>query len=42
MKRDKKTRSGHVRFVLVSDVGQWYTQVVPDETIIQALEVFYG
>jgi 3-dehydroquinate synthetase len=41
MKHDKKTRGGHVRFVLLSDVGQWETINVDDQLILEALERFY-
>jgi 3-dehydroquinate synthase len=42
MKRDKKTRGGNVRFVLVGDAGRWSTVAVSDKDILRALEVFYG
>lgn len=42
MKRDKKTRAGDVRFVLVRDVGIWELRAVPDEDILSALDAYYA
>ena len=37
MKRDKKTRAGEVRFVLLRDIGDWELVAVPDEVILEHL-----
>ncbi len=37
MKRDKKTRDGVVRFVLLSDVAKWELREVDDEVILEHL-----
>lgn len=38
MKRDKKVRGGHVRFVLPRDVGEWELVEVDDATILAHLQ----
>lgn len=38
MKHDKKARAGHVRFVLMKDVGAWEVSAVPDDVILDGLE----
>lgn len=38
MKRDKKARGGHVRFVLPRDVGEWELVEVDDATILAHLQ----
>lgn len=40
MKRDKKTRGGDVRFVLVRDVGDWQIAAVSDEALSSALRAW--
>ena len=40
MKRDKKARSGSVRFVLVRDVGDWTVEPVDDDVVLVALEAW--
>lgn len=40
MKRDKKARGGHVRFVLPRDVGDWQLAEVPDEDILAHLRAW--
>ena len=38
MKRDKKARSGEVRFVLAPDVGDWHIAALADDEIMSQLE----
>lgn len=38
MKRDKKARKGEVRFVFVSDVGNWSVRAVDDDTLLRYVE----
>lgn len=40
MKRDKKVRGGHIRFVLPKDVGQWKLVTVDDETLLEHLSAW--
>lgn len=40
MKNDKKTRDGHVRFVLPRDVGDWVIEDVADSVILEELEAW--
>ena len=40
MKRDKKARGGHVRFVLPRDVGEWELVEVDDATILSHLRTW--
>ena len=40
MKRDKKARGGHVRFVLPRDVGEWELVGVDDATILSHLRTW--
>ena len=40
MKNDKKTRDGHVRFVLPRDVGDWVVEDVADAVILEELEAW--
>lgn len=42
MKRDKKARAGHLRFVLVADVGRWSIETIDDDVVAAALADFYG
>ncbi len=42
MKRDKKARSGAVRFVLPRDVGDWEVVPVDDAVLLEALEAWEG
>ncbi len=42
MKGDKKVRGGHLKFVLVQDVGQWQLEQVDDGDVLSALNDFYG
>lgn len=38
MKRDKKSRQGEIRFVIVTDVGNWSIQVLEEEALHELLE----
>lgn len=40
MKRDKKARGGHVRFVLPRDVGDWQLVDVDDDVLLRHLEAW--
>lgn len=40
MKRDKKSRGGRIRFVLVRDVGDWVVEDVDDATLLCELEAW--
>lgn len=42
MHSDKKARGGHIKFVLVRDVGDWQLCEVNDDVLISALNEFYG
>lgn len=42
MKRDKKVRGGHIKFVLASDPGNWELREVSDGDVLDALNVFYA
>lgn len=42
MKRDKKARSGSVRFVLLRDVGEWELVAVDDDMLMGALREWEG
>lgn len=42
MKKDKKVRAGQLRFVILSDVGDWGIVDVDDEDVKQALEAFWS
>ncbi|MCA1320745.1 3-dehydroquinate synthase [Bacillus tianshenii] len=41
MKKDKKSKSGHIHMVLMQEVGKVQLESVPDDVIIKKLESFY-
>ncbi len=41
MKRDKKARDGHLRFVLLEDVGAWSCVEVEDDVVLSALKDYF-